>query len=102
MVLNFLYLCAGDVDFSATSELLTFNATTLSIGISIPILDDDIVESDEMFFGVLFDIGDPVALSPHLANVTILDSKLWLLNCTLSNGTLESAIQDNDRECAVC
>ena len=74
MVLNFLYLCAGDVDYSATSELLTFNATALSITVSVPILDDAIVEIDEMFFGDLTSVGDPVILDPNLATVTILDA----------------------------
>ena len=68
--------CAGDVDYNGTSSLLIFNATTLSINISVPILDDDIFETDEVFFGELEDLGEPVIFNPGLANVTILDCKL--------------------------
>ena len=60
------------------SRILTFNAAVSTQMVTIPILDDLIVEPSEMFTLALTSTDPAVILNPSSSNVTIedLDSKL--------------------------
>ena len=63
-------------DYVTVVQTLTFNSTTSSVGIQIPITDDNLLEDDEMFFGMISNPGDPrVMLDPSRAKVTIGDNE---------------------------
>ena len=61
-------------DYSRTTSLLTFTPTVSSRDVDVPILQDDIVETDETFFGSLDPQGQPAFVAPSEATVTILDN----------------------------
>ena len=68
------------MDYIFTSSDLTFNATTSSQTVTIPILDDNIVEGSETII-VTLTSADPAAIvNPSSASVTIEDNdgKRWL------------------------
>ena len=62
------------VDYTVTSSDLAFNATTSSQTVTIPILEDDIVEDFETII-VTITSADPAAIvNPSSASVTIEDN----------------------------
>ena len=71
-------VCAAtvEVDFTATSQLLVFNAATSEHTVMIPIIDDDLLEHVESFSATLTLLAsdDQVSLSPSEATITILDN----------------------------
>ena len=55
-------------------QTLTFNTTTSSVDIQVPIIGDNLLENDEVFFAMISNpMGYPVILNPALATVTIED-----------------------------
>lgn len=59
-------------DFNSVSdEPLTFGPSTISNNITVVLVDDDIVEDFEMFFGNLSTIDSSVNLDPSVARVTV-------------------------------
>ena len=77
-------ILAATVDYVVTSSDLTFNATTSSQTVTIPILDDNIVEGSETIIVTLTSTDSAAILNPSSASVTIEDDdgKRWLyLHC---------------------
>lgn len=61
-------------DYGGTSILLTFSPNISNVQVPVPIINDDIVENDETFFGVLDNLGLTVVMTdPALATVLILE-----------------------------
>ena len=61
-------------DYTTVVQTLTFNPTTSSVDIQVPIINDALLEDDEMFFGMISNPSDNrVTLNPARANVTIED-----------------------------
>ncbi len=77
----------GPADFVALSNVtLEFSAGTSSHQVTVTIVNDDIVEDPETFFGNLTTSDDSVQLAPRTATVTIReefgdDSKDVLFSC---------------------
>ena len=63
-------------DYLFETQILQFSSNTTSFDISVRIVDDNVVEFDEMFLGVLtMTPADPaVILDPDQATVTIIDA----------------------------
>ena len=69
-----LYIDYADpADYTRTTTLLTFTPTVNDNRVSVNIVDDDIHEDSEIFFGQLDAQGQPVVTNPDLATVTITD-----------------------------
>ena len=68
------------MDYVVTSSDLTFDAATSSETVTIPLLEDDIVEGSETIIVTLTSADPAVILNPSTASVTIEDndSKRWL------------------------
>ena len=62
------------VDYTVTSSDLTFEAATSSQTVTIPIVDDDIVEGSETIIVTLTSADPAVILNPPSASVTIEDN----------------------------
>jgi hypothetical protein len=63
-------------DYSGFGREYTFNSTTRTVDVSVPLIDDSIFEQTEMFGASLEFPGAPpprVSLAPDTAQVTILD-----------------------------
>ena len=74
-VLNFSH--TGSQDYNETVRLLTFAPGERRISVMVPIVDDDLVEGDEVFFGVITlppGSASSIEFSPGRANVTISDN----------------------------
>ena len=67
------FIPSATVDYEVTSSELTFNATTSSLMVTIPILEDSIVEGSESI-NVTLTSADPAILSPPSTCVTIEDN----------------------------
>ena len=65
---------AATLDYVVTSSDLTFNATKLSQTVTIPILEDNIVEDFETIIMTLTSADPAVILNPQSASVTIEDN----------------------------
>ena len=50
-----------------------FSPGIVQRSVSVPIVDDSIVEGTELFFALLSDAGDPVVINPEEATVFIQD-----------------------------
>ena len=77
---NTFLIHSATVDYIVTSSDMTFNACTSSETVTIPILEDDIVEGFETIV-VTLTSADPAAIvNPSSASVTIEDNdgKRWL------------------------
>ena len=62
------------MDYTVTGSDLTFNATTSSQTVTIPILEDNIVEGSETII-VTLTSSDPAAIVyPQTSSVTIVDN----------------------------
>ena len=68
------------MDYVVTSSDLTFNATTSSQTVTIPILDDNIVEDFETIIVTLTSADHAAIVNPSSGSVTIEDNdgKRWL------------------------
>ena len=64
------------MDYTAVSENLTFSATVLFHMVTIPILDDLIVEHPEMFTLALTSTDPAVILNPSSITIEDEDSQL--------------------------
>ena len=62
------------MDYTVTSSDLTFDAATSSQTVTIPILDDDIVEDSETIIVTLTSTDPAAILNPSSATVTIEDN----------------------------
>ena len=79
LFLVLLSLPAG-LDYTAISGMiLTFTPSVNEINISVTITDDNLVEIDENFFGVLTTTASGIIIDPREAEVTILDRDSKLL-----------------------
>ena len=68
------FILSASVDYIFTSSDLTFNATTSSQTVAIPILEDDIFEGSETVI-VTLTSADPAAIvNPSSASITIEDN----------------------------
>ena len=68
-----LFICIAGEEYTAVSTNVTFNASTPSHTVNIPILDNEIV-ADSTMFSVSLTSADPAAiLNPASANITIED-----------------------------
>ena len=71
---SYFFIHSATVDYIVTSSDLTFNATTSSQTVTIPILEDDTVEDFETII-VTLTSPDPAAIvNPSSASVTIEDN----------------------------
>ena len=64
---------AATLDYIVTSSDLAFNATTLSQTVTIPILEDDIVEDSETIIVTLTSADPAAIINPSTASVIIED-----------------------------
>ena len=74
-ILNFSH--TGSQDYNEIVRLLTFAPGERRMSAMVPIVDDDLVEGDEVFFGVVsLPLGSTsnFEFSPGRANVTISDN----------------------------
>ena len=73
---HFYTITAAPIDFNAVSSSLTFSPSNRREEVSIPITDDDIVESVERFLGqlTLVTTGVMVQLSPQETEILIIDN----------------------------
>ena len=62
------------MDYIVTSSDLTFNATTSSQTVTIPILEDDIFEGSETIIVTLTSTDPASIVNPQSASVTIEDN----------------------------
>ena len=60
-------------DYEGTSRLLTFSPSINMVPVEVNIINDDIVEGNETFFGILENQGQPVMTQPDRATVTIIE-----------------------------
>lgn len=60
-------------DYTALTRILTFTPSNLTIDVPVPILNDDIVEGNETFCGLLDPQGQPAVTSPDEATVVITE-----------------------------
>ena len=65
---------AATLDYVVTSSDLTFNATTSSQTVTIPILEDDVVEDFETIIVTLTSADPAAILNPSSSSVTIGDN----------------------------
>ena len=65
---------AATLDYVVTSSDLTFNTTKLSQTVTIPILEDNIVEDFETIIMTLTSADPAAILNPSSASVTIEDN----------------------------
>ena len=74
-------------DYSSISSTLNLNSSMAMVEVSIPIIDDSVVESDEQFTVVLSSSDPNVLISQNQTTVTIVndDSKLRLLESIYVN-----------------
>ena len=72
-MLSYLYMHTAGMDYTAVSRTLTFNAVISTQMVTIPILDDLIVEHSEMFTLALTSTDHAVILDPSSSSVTIED-----------------------------
>jgi len=70
----FIFAYAANMDFSTTSAVLTFNASTSLRCEQVTITDDTILENSEMFFIQLESTDPAVNITLGSAPVTILDN----------------------------
>ena len=70
---HFSHIHAASVDYTVTSSDLTFNTTTSSQTVTIPILEDNFVEDFETIIVTLMSADPAVILDPSSASVTIED-----------------------------
>ena len=73
VLLHFFYLHTDGMDYTAVSRTLTFSAAVSTQMVTIPILDDLIVEHSEMFTLALTSTDPAVILNPSSSSVTIED-----------------------------
>ena len=74
-LLFFFLFFPSHADYSATTQTLTFPSSENELFISIPIIDDSIVENDETFSAML-SLSTPaasVAIQQSTAEVTIIN-----------------------------
>ena len=76
------FLLSAGSDYSSISSTLTLTSSTTMVEVSIPIIDDSVVEMDEQFTVVLSSSDPSVVISANYhATVTIVsnDGKLYVL-----------------------
>ena len=64
---------AGD-DFTSVAMMVTFSAGQSRASVSVPIIDDDVVEMTEIFTGSLSAVTESVMIGVDTADVTIIDN----------------------------
>ena len=71
---HFSHIHAASVDYVVTSSNLTFNTTTSSQTVTIPILEDNFVEDSETITLTLMSADLAAILNPSSASVIIEDN----------------------------
>jgi len=61
------------LDYSARTQTLTFDQNNVGFNVSIPVLNDDIHEPEEDFFGRLMTDDEDALLSPNTTRIHIVD-----------------------------
>lgn len=79
---------AGEDYESVTGLTLIFNSTVTTLAVSVSIVNDDIVEGNQSFFGNLSNPEGPVTLNLAQATVTIED-----------DDTIRKCLRRNDEVC---
>ena len=69
-----ILILAATVDYTVTGSDLTFNATTSSQTVTIPILEDNIVEGSETIVITLTPTDPAAIVYPQTSSVTIVDN----------------------------
>ena len=72
-LLYLIYLLAAPSDYTATSVDLTFTPGVNSLTVSVPIIDNGILEGTEQFFGDLSTSDPDVDLRPQRTTIKITD-----------------------------
>lgn len=73
-------------DYTSTVTLLTFGPSTPNVQVTVPVVDDGIVELDETLFGNLrtplgvSDTGNNILFQPGRATATIQDNDCKLMS----------------------
>ena len=73
--IDFTFPAPGD--YTSVTQLLTFTPSTTQLSVSIPIIDDNVVESTEAFISQLTGLipsDAAVILSPNEAVIQIIDN----------------------------
>ncbi len=67
-------------DYQQTVALLTFNSTVNRLCTTIEVVDDNVFESDEVFYVIIGDTNSSITISPESGVVTIEDNdgKPWM------------------------
>ena len=95
VLLHLIYLFAAPSDYTATSVDLTFTPGVNSLTVSVPIIDNGILEGTEQFFGDLSTSDPDVDLQPQRTTIRIADDDgkfLFSIHC-------DSSLS---HECGVC
>ena len=66
------YIAPGD--YTALAQIISLNNDTTSVGLMIPIIDDDLCEPDERFEIVLVSQNDNCAITSSPVPVYIIDN----------------------------
>ena len=64
---------AGD-DFTSVAMMVTFSAGQSNASVSVPIMDDDVIEMTEVFTGSLSAVTESVMIGADTADITIIDN----------------------------
>lgn len=73
-VLSSIYYIIAPYDYTTVVQTLTFNATTTSVDVQVPIIDDNLREDDEMFFAFISNPSLPdLFLAPDRTSIIIED-----------------------------
>ena len=61
-------------DFNSISQTVTFGTSDTEIFVTVPLIDDNVLETTESFFGSLTNPVENVAISESVAQVDIIDN----------------------------
>ena len=99
------------LDYSARTQVLTFDQNNVGFNISIPVLNDDIHEPAEDFFGRLMTGDSDVSLSPNSTRIRIIDDDSMFTTCEvigrfsmygITNQIMQSCFQHRSSSSEVC
>ena len=68
-------LFIAPADYTAVTRVLSFSPSELRVAVPVPIINDDILEGNETFFGRLDSQGQPIVADPADATVIITEDK---------------------------
>ena len=68
-----LFQPAAPSDYTRVVVNVMFSPGVVQRSVSVPVVNDSIVEETELFFALLTDAGDPVNIAPEEATIFIID-----------------------------